>query len=162
MSDSVQEYKLMIPVLVNRGDSLVDRNVVLGVLWLVSVLVFVIPLWIMLTADLPFGLKMGIFIGIQLAGLLVYIPLLLCYKNRGFLAVSEGDLFSWAIYRRRAVLWSSVTGASIISAGNRVGETPSISFHLEVDGMRKPVKLHMEAGSGELFKEELKQRTIHY
>jgi|GEM_PF-3648803 len=152
----------MIPVLVNRGDSLVDRNVVLGVLWLVSVMAFGIPLWIMVAADLPFGLKTGIFIGMQLAGLLVYIPLLFCYKNRGFLAVSEGDSFSWAIYRRRTVSWSRVTGASIIPLRNRVGEIPSISFQLEVEGMRKPVKLHMKAGSGELFKEELKQRSIHY
>lgn len=160
MSDPALEYKLMIPVLVNRGDSLVDKNVVLGVLWLVSVMAFAIPLWILLSADLPFGLKMGIFAGMQLAGLLAYIPLFLCYRNRGFLAVSDGDSFSWAIYRRKTVPWSRITGASVIPRRNRVDETPSISFQLEVDGMRKPVKLHLEAKAGELFEEELKQRSI--
>ena len=150
----------MLPVLVNRGDSLVDRNVVLAVLWLVSVMMFAIPLWILLSADLPLELGLGIFAGMQLAGLAFYIPLFLCHKNRGFHAVSDGDSFSWAIFRRKEISWRSVSRASILNRRKRVDETPSISFQLEVGNMRKPLKLHFEAKSGGMFEHELKQRSI--
>lgn len=159
MSDLPHEYKLLVPVLVNRGDSMVDRNVVLGVLWLVSLMLLVIPLWILISANLPMGLGLGIFAGMQLAGLAFYIPLFLCHKNRGFRAASDGDSLCWAIFRRKEISWSSVTRASVLNRRKQVNENPSISFQLEVENRKKPVIIHFEAKSGMQFKEELKNRS---
>ena len=160
MVDSVNEYKLMKPVLVNRGDSLIGRNVVLAVLWLVSVLLLAIPVWLLITAELPIGLGLGIFAGLQLAGLAFYIPLILIYKNNGFRGVSDGETFSWAIYRRRTIAWNSITKVSIINLIKRMDETPSLSFKVELSGVKKPVKLYFEEKSGRLFEQELKNRSL--
>ncbi len=159
MFDSPHEYKLLIPVLVNRGDSMVDRNVVLGVFWLVSLLMLAIPLWILISANLPLELGLGIFAGMQLAGLAFYIPLFLCHKNRGFRATSDGDSFSWAIFRRKEISWSSVTRASVLNSRKQVNENPSISFQLEVENRKKAVIIHFEAKSGKQFEQELKNRS---
>ncbi len=159
MTDSQIEYRLLIPVITSRGNSMIDRNVVLGVLWIVSVMMLAIPLWILFSANLPIGLGLGIFAGMQLAGLAFYIPLFLCHKNRGFRAISDGDSFSWAIYRKKTISWSTVTGASVMNRRGKVDENPSISFALDVQGMKKQVKLHFEERSGFRFEQELKQRS---
>ncbi len=158
--DSGNEYRLMIPVLVGRGDSLIERNVVLGVLWLVSVLILAISVWLLVGFDLPLGLGLGIFAGMQLVGLAFYIPLILIHKNNGFRGGSDRETFSWAIYRKRTMSWSSITKASIIKLNKRMDETPSISFKLELSGVKKPVKLHFEEKSGRLFEQELKSRAL--
>ncbi len=136
MVDSINEYKLMKPVLVNRGDSLIARNVVLAVLWLVSVLLLAIPVWLLISADLPLGLGLGIFAGLQVAGLAFYIPLILIYKNNGFRGVSDGETFSWAIYRKRTIAWNSITKVSILNLVKRMDETPSLSFKVELSGVK--------------------------
>ena len=158
MSDSSQEYKILIPVLVSRGNSMVDRNVVLAVLWLVSLMMFAIPLWILISANLPLALGLGIFAGMQLAGLAIYIPLFLCYKNRGFRATSDGNLFSWAIFRKKEFSWNTVTRASILNRKRQLNEYPSIGFQLELENRKKAVIIHFEAKSGREFEQELKDR----
>ncbi len=115
---------------------MIDRNVVLAVLWIVSVMMLGIPLWILLSANLPLGLGLGIFMGMQLAGLPFYIPLVLCHKNNGFRATSDGDSFSWAIFRRKTISWSTVTQASVTGRRQERDVNPSLSFHLLVAGMK--------------------------
>ena len=156
----MNEYKLMKPVLVNRGDSLIDRNVVLAVLWLVSVLFLAIPVWLLISAGLPLGLGLGLFAGMQVAGLGFYIALILIYKNNGFRAVSDGETFSWAIYRRRTITWDSITRVSIINLVKRMDETPSLSFKVELSDVKKPIKLYFEEKSGRLFEQELRTRGL--
>ncbi|MEA3265656.1 MAG: hypothetical protein U9P42_01755 [Candidatus Fermentibacteria bacterium] len=160
MTDTAREYRLLLPVLVSRGNSMIDRNVVLAVLWLASAMLLGIPLWILLSADLPLGLRLGIFIGMQLAGLPFYIPLILCHKNNGFRATSDGDSFSWAIFRRKTISWSTVTQVSVTGRRQESEGNSSVSFLLQVDGMKKPVKLHFEERSGKRFEHELKEREL--
>ena len=138
---------------------MVDRNVVLGVLWLVSLMMLAIPLWILISANLPIELRLGIFAGVQLAGLAFYIPLFLCHKNRGFRATSDGDSFAWALFRRKEISWSCVTRATVLNRRKQPNENPSISFKLEVENRKKPVVIHFEAKSGMQFEQELKNRS---
>ena len=98
-----REYNLMIRARGTAGEALTDRTTWLIVMWLAASLFWAVPIFLIAAGIVPLDLSLYIGFGLQIVGLLFYLPLMLFYKNRGFKAHSHGDILSWAIVRRKSL-----------------------------------------------------------
>lgn len=155
-----REYNLLTPAWGSSGESLTDRTTFLIVMWLVAGL-FLLISWLPLGAGIvPLDLALYIGFGLQIIGLIFYLPLILFYKNEGFKAFSRENTLTWAIVRKKTVLWSDVQGASKIKRKQRVQEKKSLILTIKIHNRKKPFKLYFEEESGLRFVKELENRGI--
>ncbi len=158
--NEIREYNLMIRARGTAGEALTDRTTWLIVMWLAASLFWVVPIFLIAAGIVPLDLSLYIGFGLQIVGLLFYLPLMLFYKNGGFKARSGGDVLTWAVIRKKSLLWRKVLSAAVVQRKQLVQEKPSLIMVLEVDDRRKPVRFYFEKDSGLRFLQELKEREI--